>query len=386
MKATQIRETPAAFHLGYRPWLDGLRGVAILLVLAYHFGLLPGGFFGVDLFFVLSGFLITTLLVEEWECRGTISLKRFYLRRSLRLLPAFCLLLLAGYAFTLLFRPADVAAYGREMCIAGCYLANWPHLHGAALPTMGHTWSLSTEEQFYLLWPLLLLSMLRLRVSRRTILLTVAGGILASAAVRALLFSAHPPRGPELGQFTMELYVAIYARADSLLSGCFVGLLAAWNMLPRSPLWQRASGGATLAAVSALAYTVGHAAADQFQNFYGRFTFVALMTALILSYQVSAPSGFVVRLLGCAPLVFVGRISYGLYLYHHPVMYWLRDFELVQREHSLLSLGLTLVVALASYYAIERPCLKLKSRLAAPLAVASEPSAVRPVNAWRSAA
>jgi peptidoglycan/LPS O-acetylase OafA/YrhL len=157
-------------------------------------------------------------------------------------------------------------------------------------------------------------------------------------------------------------------------------------MLPRSPLWQRASGGTTLAAVSALAYTVGHAAADQFQNFYGRFTFVALMTALILSYQVSAPSGFVVRLLGCAPLVFVGRISYGLYLYHHPVMYWLRDFELVQREHSLLSLGLTLVVALASYYAIERPCLKLKSRLAAPLAVASEPSAVRPVNAWRSAA
>src|SRR6516225_3963556 len=98
---------PAAFHLGYRPWLDGLRGVAILLVLAYHLGLLTAGFLGVDVFFVLSGFLITGLLVEEWQRRGSISFKHFYLRRALRLLPPYFTLLLACYLCVLLFRPAE---------------------------------------------------------------------------------------------------------------------------------------------------------------------------------------------------------------------------------------------------------------------------------------
>src|SRR5437588_1185775 len=87
-------DSAAGFHLGYRRWLDGLRGVAILLVLAFHLGPLPGGFLGVDIFFVLSGFLITSLLMEEWQSSGFINLKQFYLRRALRLLPAFVLLLL----------------------------------------------------------------------------------------------------------------------------------------------------------------------------------------------------------------------------------------------------------------------------------------------------
>src|SRR5437588_2017988 len=100
----------AGFHLGYRRWLDGLRGVAILLVLAFHFGFLPGGSLGVDVFFVLSGFLITTVLVEEWQRRGSISLKNFYLRRALRLLPAFFTLLLILLLGSLLLPPAEGAA------------------------------------------------------------------------------------------------------------------------------------------------------------------------------------------------------------------------------------------------------------------------------------
>src|SRR5262249_10912041 len=146
---------PASFHrLGYRRWLDGLRGLAILLVLAFHFGCLAGGSLGVDVFFVLSGFLITTLLVEEWQGRGSIGLKHFYLRRGLRLLPAFLALLLICLACTFFAENAAEAAAGRkEVWVAGCYVSNWPELHRTSMPTLGHTWSLSVEEQFYLLWP-----------------------------------------------------------------------------------------------------------------------------------------------------------------------------------------------------------------------------------------
>src|SRR5439155_18097163 len=120
--------------------LDGLRGVAILLVLAFHFGLMAGGSIGVDSFFVLSGFLITSLLVEEWQQRGSISLKHFYLRRALRLLPAFGALLLICLLSSLLLPSADAERRRREVLVAACYVANWPTLHGTPMPILGHTW------------------------------------------------------------------------------------------------------------------------------------------------------------------------------------------------------------------------------------------------------
>src|SRR6266700_848849 len=151
------------FHLGYRRWLDGLRGLAILMVLAFHLGFVPGGFLGVDVFFVLSGFLITTLLAEEWQARGSISLKHFYLRRALRLLPALAVLLTVCALAKLLTRPwSETVAFGKEIVGVAGYLANWPSLHGVPMRTLGYTWSLSVEEQFYLLWPILFLGMLRL--------------------------------------------------------------------------------------------------------------------------------------------------------------------------------------------------------------------------------
>src|SRR6516225_5035441 len=178
-------DSGAGFHLGYRRWLDGLRGLAILMVLAFHLGYLPGGSLGVDVFFVLSGFLITTLLVEEWNRRGSISLKTFYLRRALRLLPAFLtLLLLCTLAGLFLSSAQERPARRQEVIVAGCYIANLPNLHHTPMPILGHTWSLSVEEQFYLLWPLLLVLMLGLKLPRRRILLLVCGGILLSASLR----------------------------------------------------------------------------------------------------------------------------------------------------------------------------------------------------------
>ena len=161
---------PAREDPNYRRWLDGLRGVAILAVLAYHFYLLPGGFLGVDIFFVLSGFLITSLLADEWRRWGSISLSLFYLRRALRLLPAFWVLLLV-YGLAGLGRPAaEAAARGKEIALAACYVANWPAIHQTPMPIVGHSWSLAVEEQFYIIWPLVFYSLLRLGLGRRWIL------------------------------------------------------------------------------------------------------------------------------------------------------------------------------------------------------------------------
>jgi len=357
------------FHLGYRPWLDGLRGCAILLVLAFHLQFIPGGSFGVDVFFVLSGFLITSLLVEEWQRRGSISLPRFYLRRGLRLLPAFVTLLLVGFFYTLLFQPeAEAAAYRKEMVVAACYVMNWPTLHHIPVSVLGHTWSLSVEEQFYLIWPLLLSVMLRVRLSPRTISLVVLAGIIGSASLRAGLFSMRPPSGPERETLVMRLYTGLDTRADSLLIGCLVGLLATWQLLPRTRFFQVAITAAALVSVVGLGYIFSHASLDHHQYYYGGYTVIALMVAVIIVRLLIAPSRFASWILESRVLVGVGRISYGLYLFHAPLIYWfgLTRMGWAAPGNTLLAASLSLTAALISFYLIERPCLRMKLRLHSP--------------------
>src|SRR5688572_4557652 len=169
------------FTLGYRPYLDGVRGVAILLVLVCHIPNLPlqGGFIGVDLFFVLSGFLITSLLLEEWRATGNVSLGAFYARRALRLVPALLLVLGAAVLLSELRESRTAAnATWTSALMTLFYSANWFLAYGAyPRKELSATWSLSVEEQFYLLWPLLLLVMLRLRCSRRTMAGVVIAGM-----------------------------------------------------------------------------------------------------------------------------------------------------------------------------------------------------------------
>ena len=353
-------DSGAGFHLGYRRWLDGLRGLAILMVLAFHLGYLPGGSLGVDVFFVLSGFLITTLLVEEWNRRGSISLKTFYLRRALRLLPAFLtLLLLCTLAGLFLSSAQERAARRQEVIVAGCYIANWPNLHHTPMPILGHTWSLSVEEQFYLLWPLLLVLMLGLKLPRRRILLLVCGGILLSASLRMGLYRADRA-GSGHAPDIMRLYMGLDTRADSLLMGCLVGLLAAWGLLPRSRRFVFWTGVGSLICVGGLAFLAWKRCLDHSQYYHGLFTAAALMVGIIIVRQLAAPSRLGSVLLDFAPLVWIGRISYGLYLYHMPVVALLRP---TGPAMALAAAGLTVASALLSFLVIERPCLRLKDRL-----------------------
>jgi peptidoglycan/LPS O-acetylase OafA/YrhL len=378
------RDNPEAavrFHLGYRRWLDGLRGVAILLVLAFHLNLLSGGFLGVDIFFVLSGFLITALLAEEWQRHGSISLQGFYLRRGLRLLPAFLTLLLI-LALSSLWLPSVEAARARrsEVIVAGCYIANWPMLHRTAMTLLGHTWSLSVEEQFYLLWPMLLYGMLRLKMSHRQIILFVGAAILVAAAHRMVLYQFHPIPAPEKAAYVMRLYMGLDSRADTLLVGCLVGLLAAWQRLPRSQRFVRRVGLASLVSVPFLSYLAVNRFLDHAQYYRGLFTAVALMVAVIIVRLLSGPSRLASLVLESRPLVFVGRVSYGLYLFHFPILYWLRPVGLGWRypAATLLVVGLTAATALISYYCIERPCLGLKDRLGQRARI-SRANALQPV-------
>lgn len=239
------------FRLGHRRWLDGLRGVAILLVLGSHFGLVRGGFLGVDVFFVLSGFLITTLLAEEWRRDRAIDLPRFYLRRALRLLPAYLALLAVCAAATAAGSPARRADGFREVLVAGAYVSNWPTLHQTALPRLGHTWSLAVEEQFYLAWPVVLLALLRSHARRGTVLAVVGGFALLSAGWRAALHATHAPDEPQVS--LLRLYMGLDTRADALLIGCGVGLLAVWGWLPTGRRFAAASGAAAALAAAALA-------------------------------------------------------------------------------------------------------------------------------------
>jgi peptidoglycan/LPS O-acetylase OafA/YrhL len=375
------RNAPTTFHLGYRRWLDGLRGWAILLVLAFHMGLLSGGSLGVDVFFVLSGFLITTLLAEEWQRRGSISLPRFYLRRALRLWPAFFSLLLLYGVYSWLFVAAEEAQeHYREIVVAGLYFANWPTLHQTGFAALAHTWSLSLEEQFYLLWPPLLLLLFKLRLTQRQILALVCVGILASVAVRITLYHLHRTPGPDKDANIMRMYMGLDTRADSLLVGCGVGLLAAWNRLPASGCAIRWTGGAATASAALLAYLAAFSAETRTLYFHGLLTVVAMLVGVIIIRLLIAPSAIGRLLLDSPPLVGIGRISYGLYLYHVVVMYGLR-LAGIQRDEPIAMVAmplLSLAAAVVSYFGIERPFLHLKDRLGHGLA--SAPSAVPPMQ------
>jgi len=150
---------------GRWPALDGLRGLAVLAVMVYHSGLrpfLPGGYLGVDVFFVLGGFLVTVLLVREHQRSGSLRLGRFYLRRVLRLAPALFLMLAGCCAFAAFrTRPDRAAQVYRAALLTACYAANWDWLWSAPLGLLSHAWSLSVEGQFYLVWPALLYALLR---------------------------------------------------------------------------------------------------------------------------------------------------------------------------------------------------------------------------------
>jgi peptidoglycan/LPS O-acetylase OafA/YrhL len=316
-------------RLGYVPALDGVRGVAIAAVLGVHFFGLPGGAYGVDVFFVLSGFLITTLLLEEHAKTGTISLRGFYLRRARRLLPA-----LGGVLVFVALLASSAYEPGRlieVLAAGGLYAAN---IVRAAFPSvlsgtaLDHTWSLAMEEQFYFVWPLVLIVLLRRRVAAKRMMTVLAASFVAVVVYRAGLVAA--------GASYHRVYFAPDTRADGLVAGCLLAFLRLRDV--RLPMG--ASGAALSVLVAAFALTVSW----QFSLAVGLPIVEIASAALILA--VTTPCA-VARLLSTRPMVWLGKISYSLYLWHGFVR-WL-DVSTLQKF--AVAVALTLV----SFYVLERP-------------------------------
>jgi peptidoglycan/LPS O-acetylase OafA/YrhL len=354
------------FRLGYRPELDGLRGVAILLVLVHHLHheILPGGFLGVDVFFVLSGYLITSLLLQEWSRSGTISLRRFYARRALRLLPALALIVLALGAFAALFLdPWHAGMTWQGIWLTLSHVSNWFYALSSfsADNPLGTTWSLAIEEQFYLLWPTVLCVSLSRGLGRKALVAGGAALILAVACHRAVLVHLDVP--------VKRLYYASDTRADALLVGCVVAFLTWWGMVPRGASMRLLLRG--LAACGFLYIGTKALTAtwlDLLVHGGFAFTLVALATASILLMLVECPTDLSSRLLGLRPLVWIGRISYGLYLWHWPVRWFVYEQQALPRGPLQLLLALLLAVGLAalSFHLVERRFLRWKIRFQSP--------------------
>lgn len=326
-------------RLQYEPAMDGLRAVAVTAVMLSHAytQYLPGGWVGVEIFFVLSGYLITRLLIAENAATGRIDLPRFYIRRALRLMPAlWCLLAFMGLIFA---TSDDAAALSKSWVMAATYLMNWNRAFGWwPQDYLGHTWSLAIEEQYYLLWPLIFL------VIRRHAL-TLIGSLIAAAILWRLWLLLQ-------GAGYDRLYNGFDTHADPLLIGCalaYLKITEGWEQkISRGwPVYATVIGAASLFGISQPMLVAG-------------IPLIAVMSAGLI---VASRRGFFNRALSLPPLVFTGKISYGLYLWHFPLLK-LASVNFPGTK-AIVVLAATYCIASLSWFTVERYFRHLKVKLEA---------------------
>lgn len=359
-------------QLRYLPGIDGLRAVSVLAVLVYHHYVaelwgpslgsdpdwLPGGFMGVEVFFVISGYLITSLLLTERRRTGTVSLRHFWMRRARRLLPALFVMLGVTTAVTLLFYDEQVEVLRGDVLAALTYTSNWWQIaaersYFADLAFLKHLWSLAIEEQFYLLWPPLLALALGRLGRRRTMRL-----MLLVALFSTLLLAVS--RGSNELADPSGAYYATWNRLSGLLLGSLLAFVWAPHMMRGTP----GRGARTVLNVAGLvglyilwwSFRTMHF--DELSTFRGGFLLVDLATVIVIAVAAH-PSSDWGRILGMRPLAWVGQHSYGIYLWHYPIF-------AITRPHGLdntwwpwfvfvARFALTFGVAAASYRFVERP-------------------------------
>ncbi|MGI9578782.1 MAG: acyltransferase family protein [Microthrixaceae bacterium] len=346
--------------LGYSPALDGLRAISVAAVLLYHMDLewIPGGFLGVEVFFVVSGFLITALLIEERHHEGAVSLRGFWTRRGRRLLPALYVLLLVVPAVTLLFYKDAAGRLGGDVLAALFYVSNWWQIvlnesyfaQAGRPPVLRHLWSLAVEEQFYIVFPVFFVWLIS-RAGRNTTRNVLIALAIASAVWMAVLYV--PYEDPS----------RVYYGTDTRLSGLLLGAVLALVWAPwRSKGKPSRAAGPALDAIGVAALLViawFFARVNEFDPFIYRGGFLMLdIVCIVLIAVLVHPSSRLPKLLALAPLVWIGVRSYSIYLWHWPIFVFTRpelDVPLTGWPLFCLRIGLTLIAAELSFRFIETP-------------------------------
>ncbi|WP_431085976.1 acyltransferase family protein [Paenibacillus sp. 8b26] len=356
-----MKSNPLPSQRRYMPGLDGLRALAVIAVIVYHLNpdWLPGGLLGVGVFFTLSGYLITDILVSQWDTYHSFKMKDFWLRRARRLLPAMLTVVAVIVLCSLLFDPSRLAALRGDVPAALVYMSNWWFIFhqvsyfdsfGPPSP-LGHLWSLAVEEQFYILWPLLLALGLKYMPKR----IVLAGWVTCLALTSALLMAVIYVPGTD----PSRVYYGTDTRGFALLIGAALALV--W---PSSKLKGQASAKARLlldgiGAVSLLLLCHWAWASNEYDPslYRGGLLGIALVTAIVVAV-LAHPVSHLGKLLGLKPLRWIGARSYGLYLWHVPIITLTTpqvDTEGVHVLRIILQLLATVLLASLSFKYIEEP-------------------------------
>lgn len=355
----------SAGEMGYQPGLDGIRAIAIIGVLIYHADVdwFPGGFLGVDVFFVLSGFLITTLILEEYDRTGRVDFKRFYIRRAQRLLPAlFLMLLVVGAVVAFAYRDA-ARAFGTDAISALLYVTNWwyivadqSYFEFIGRPALlNHLWSLAVEEQFYLIWPAVAFLLMRSGQRKRVRRVAVAAAIVSTAWMATLAITNGYPQFAD----PSRAYFGTDAHAMGLLIGAALATVWRPGRLPT----QIAVRPRRILTTVGIVLFAGIAATYAFTSWYsawlyrGGFLGLAILLAAVIALAThpALPLG---RWIGRQPMRYLGQRSYGIYLWHWPIFMVTRpylDIPLDGPALFALRIGLTLGIAELSYRFVEMP-------------------------------
>jgi peptidoglycan/LPS O-acetylase OafA/YrhL/lysophospholipase L1-like esterase len=355
-------------RMRYMPGLDGLRAFAVTAVLFYHAELdwIPGGFLGVDVFFVISGYLITALLLAEFRNKGGVGLGQFYLRRARRLLPALFLVLGVTSLFAIVFLPDEVTKLRSDVVAALVYGTNWWQIFrnvsyfeaAGRPPLLQHLWSLAVEEQFYLIWPLLLAGMLRLwHGRRRPMLLATLGMVTVSIA---LMIGLSVARGYPIEQDPSRVYYGTDTRAFTLLIGAVLAMVwAPWRLSERTPPGGRAVLDAVgLGALFGLAWMFLNVSEFSEGLYRGGFVMCSVLSAIVIAVTVHPAADLSRFFLGRQPMRWIGERSYGLYLWHWPVYMITRpqlDVGLTGTPNLILRLSVSVALAELSFRYVEQP-------------------------------
>jgi peptidoglycan/LPS O-acetylase OafA/YrhL len=347
-------------HMGYEPSLDGIRAFSVIAVMLYHANIawLPGGFLGVEVFFVVSGFLITSLLIEERESTRRIDLKQFWIRRARRLLPALFVMLCATAICVAFYATDSAPDFRRDVLPSLGYFSNWwqifavdtPYFAASSLPVLRHLWSLAVEEQWYLIWPLLFVFVFGAKWMRPKIsgalLLLCSGAIMFATALRFV---------QDDETRTNFLYLSTLTRSSGLLLGAAVAML--WRPWRKNslPSWWKSSladalAVASIAVIGVLMATVHVADAQLYQ---GGLAVTTIASAVIIAV-VMRPNGlFVKKFFSQELFVEIGRRSYGLYLWHWPIFVVAHARDSGNRL--AVALALTIIINEFVYQYVEIP-------------------------------